>query len=38
MQSSDDTEKILPRTTLTKCIQNVAEDLGLTEGEFKEYS
>ena len=42
MQSLEDTEKLLPqnlpRTTLTKCIQNVAEDLGLTEGEFKEYS
>ena len=45
MKSSEDTQKLLsenlPRTTLTtltKCIQYVAEDLGLTEGEFKEYS
>ena len=45
MQSSEESEKILPQnllrtklTKLTKCIQNVAEDLGLTEGEFKEYS
>ena len=46
MQSSEDTNELLhqnfskniPRTKLTKCIQNVAEDLGLTEGEFKEYS
>ena len=42
MKSSVDTEKFLspnlPRTKLTMCIKNVAEDLGLTEGEFKEYS
>lgn len=42
MQSSEDTKELLhqnlPRTKLTKCIQNVAEDLGLTEGDFKEYS
>uniref|UniRef100_A0A6C0LGG4 ATP-dependent DNA ligase family profile domain-containing protein n=1 Tax=viral metagenome TaxID=1070528 RepID=A0A6C0LGG4_9ZZZZ len=38
MQSSEETEKFLPKKQLTKCIKNIAEDLGLTEGEFKEYS
>lgn len=49
MQSLKDNEKLLsenlhensPKTRLTKlteCIQNIAADLGLTEGEFKEYS
>ena len=42
MQSTDITEKLLhqnlSKINLTKCIQNISEDLGLTEGEFKEYS
>ena len=42
MESSEYTEKLLSRNAqrikLTKCIKNISEDLGLTEGEFKEYA